>query len=109
MYSDNPPLDSIRESEGMTLRVALGAKPNFGERKSKQIIVNSPILSSSDMKSIMCQDDTPVQVFPTLFEPIYDDCEANEKSLIDKIENLWDLLKPLGTMEVLSSWRFRCL
>ena len=89
----NPPLDSIRESEGMTLRVALGAKPNFGERKSKQIIVNSPILSPSDMNSIMSQDDTPIKVFPMLFEPVYDDCEANEKSLIDKIENLCESIE----------------
>ena len=81
------------ESEGMTLRVALGAKPNFGERKSKQIIVNSPILSPSDMNSIMSQDDTPIKVFPMLFEPVYDDCEANEKSLIDKIENLCESIE----------------
>ncbi|MCK8360305.1 hypothetical protein LXA11_17685, partial [Erwinia amylovora] len=26
----NPPLDSIREADGMTLRVALGAKPHLG-------------------------------------------------------------------------------
>ena len=35
----NPPLDSIRESDGMTLRVALGAKPTFSEYDSKQLII----------------------------------------------------------------------
>lgn len=37
----NPPLDSIREADGMTLRVALGAKPNSGAKKARQIVVRS--------------------------------------------------------------------
>jgi glutamate synthase (NADPH/NADH) large chain len=35
----NPPLDSIREADGMTLRVALGAKPNIGAKAARQIVV----------------------------------------------------------------------
>ena len=31
----NPPLDSFRESDGMTLRVALGAKPTFSEEQQQ--------------------------------------------------------------------------
>lgn len=38
----NPPLDSIREADGMTLRVALGAKPNSGAQPAPQIVVPSP-------------------------------------------------------------------
>ena len=36
----NPPLDSIREADGMTLRVALGAKPNSGARPAPQIMIH---------------------------------------------------------------------
>ena len=48
----NPPLDSIREADGMTLRVALGAKPNSGAQSAPQIVVPSPILSHLDMLRI---------------------------------------------------------
>ena len=40
----NPPLDSLRESDGMSLRVALGAKPTFALEHSKQLAIASPIL-----------------------------------------------------------------
>lgn len=41
----NPPLDSIREADGMTLRVSLGGKPYFVDNKtSKQVVLDSPIL-----------------------------------------------------------------
>ncbi len=36
----NPPLDSIREADGMTLRVALGAKPNSGATPAPQIMID---------------------------------------------------------------------
>ena len=48
----NPPLDSIREADGMTLRVALGEKPHLGQSRSQQIVVNSPVLRMSDV--LMC-------------------------------------------------------
>ena len=86
----NPPLDSIRESEGMTLRVALGAKPNFGKQKGRQIIVNSPILNNVQMNNIMSQTETPVKIFEMLYSPIHNDSDANQSSLINKIETICD-------------------
>ena len=45
----NPPLDSVREADGMTLRVALGAKPDRPDSPAvtsagRQITVDTPIL-----------------------------------------------------------------
>ncbi|PIE15062.1 MAG: glutamate synthase large subunit [Rhodobacterales bacterium] len=84
----NPPLDSIRESEGMTLRVALGEKPHGGPTGSPQIVVNSPILKMTEILRIKAQDKTPWARFDMLYSPIFDDPKANEKALTDAIDAL---------------------
>ncbi len=76
----NPPLDSIREAEGMTLRVALGTKPNIGAKAGRQIVIQSPILSHSQMLSIGAQQEAPVGHFPMLYEPVFGDVSANEEA-----------------------------
>jgi glutamate synthase (NADPH/NADH) large chain len=86
----NPPLDSIREAEGMTLRVALGAKPNIGGKAGRQIVIQSPILDHSQMLSIGAQTETPVGRFPMLYEPVFGDVSANEKSLVSSIDGICD-------------------
>ncbi|MEM1036948.1 MAG: glutamate synthase-related protein [Pseudomonadota bacterium] len=86
----NPPLDSIREADGMTLRVALGEKPHQGLTGRKQIIVESPILRMGEILKIKSQTDTPWQSFDMLFEPVFDDAEANESALVDAINALSD-------------------
>lgn len=55
----NPPRDSIREADGVTLRVALGGKPHLGQARSLQIVVNSPVPGLSDMRKIKTQTITP--------------------------------------------------
>ncbi|MEM9138610.1 MAG: glutamate synthase central domain-containing protein, partial [Pseudomonadota bacterium] len=82
----NPPLDSIREADGMTLRVALGEKPHLGQSRSRQIVVNSPVLRMSDMLKIKAQNDTPWDRFDTLFAPVFGDAKANEAALVDAID-----------------------
>ncbi|MBT6028285.1 MAG: glutamate synthase large subunit [Porticoccaceae bacterium] len=86
----NPPLDSIREAEGMTLRVALGTKPNIGAKAGRQIVVQSPILSHSQMLSIGAQKETPVGHFPMLYEPVFGNMSANEESLVNAIDGICD-------------------
>lgn len=81
----NPPLDSIRESDGMTLRVALGEKPHLGQSRSRQIVVNSPVLLMTDMLKIKAQDATPWALFDTLYMPVFDDGPGNEASLVEAI------------------------
>ncbi len=48
----NPPLDSLRERDGMTLRVTLGGKPHFKRHDNKQLVLESPILLPQDIVSI---------------------------------------------------------
>lgn len=84
----NPPLDSIREADGMTLRVALGAKPNIGAKTARQIVVRSPILTHLDMLKIREQAETPVRRFEMLYTPVPGDASANEKALEDAVSAL---------------------
>ncbi len=82
----NPPLDSIREADGMTLRVALGEKPHFGQSRSRQIVVNSPVLRMADMLKIKVQKHTPWDRFDILYEPVFGGAAANEKAIVEGID-----------------------
>ncbi|PID45680.1 MAG: glutamate synthase large subunit [Proteobacteria bacterium] len=86
----NPSLDSIRESDGMTLRVALGTKPYKKHQKTRQIVVNSPILSMTDMLKIRSRDIVTNQSFDIFYRPDYDNAEANEAALIAAIDGICD-------------------
>ncbi|HEY0274848.1 MAG TPA: glutamate synthase-related protein, partial [Paenirhodobacter sp.] len=84
----NPPLDSIREADGMTLRVALGAKPNIGAQAARQIVVDSPILTHLDMLRLREQRETPMQRFEMLYEPVFGDGAANQAALTGAIDRI---------------------
>ena len=88
----NPPLDSIREVDGMTLRVALGAKPHLGRSKGKQIVVPTPILTHLDMLQLREQDVAPYQRFDMLYTPVIGTDSisraANENALEQAIDDL---------------------
>ncbi|MEM6779826.1 MAG: glutamate synthase-related protein, partial [Planctomycetota bacterium] len=84
----NPPLDSIREKDGMTLRVALGEKPHLGKSRSRQIVVNSPVLRMSEILKIKGQDETPWACFDVLYSPVMDDARGNESALISAIDDV---------------------
>ncbi|MEL7300641.1 MAG: glutamate synthase-related protein [Pseudomonadota bacterium] len=84
----NPPLDSIREADGMTLRVALGEKPHMGKSRSRQIVVNTPILRMSDMLKIKKQEHTPWDRFDILYGPAFNDAAANERALTEAVDQV---------------------
>lgn len=91
----NPPLDSIREADGMTFRVALGAKPDGRDTEdprepTHQIIVESPILSHLDMLRLREQNLVPLRRFDLLYEPVAGDPDANADSLTDALDRLCD-------------------
>ena len=86
----NPPLDSIREADGMTLRVALGAKPNSGGTPAPQIMIKTPILTHLDMLKIRDQKQTPVRRFGARYRTIATDGEANAQALVHGIDTLCD-------------------
>ncbi len=77
----NPPLDSLRESDGMTLRVALGAKPTFAESHSKQLIIESPILQRTQLEQIRRQTQVKTVTLDMLYRPDFDDSEKNAAQL----------------------------
>ncbi len=77
----NPPLDSIRESDGMTLRVALGAKPNFSALPSKQLVIDSPILHRHQLEQIRRQTAVSTLTLAMLYTPDFSDARANEAAL----------------------------
>jgi glutamate synthase (NADPH) large chain len=83
----NPPLDSIREKDGMTLRVSLGAKPNFSESDSKQIVIQNPFITVSELSSIRAQEDLATRTIDFLFTPSKDplENEANLNTAIDQL------------------------
>ncbi len=84
----NPPLDSLRESDGMTLRVALGAKPTFAEHDSRQLIIESPILQRTKLQQIRNQNTVSHCTLEMLYSPYYDHVENNEKSLLSAVTEL---------------------
>ncbi|MGV3549353.1 glutamate synthase-related protein [Rhizobium sp.] len=95
----NPPLDSIREADGMTLRVALGAKPNSGAKRARQIVVRSPVLTHLDMIKIREQSETPVRRFEMLFSPVLGNAGANEAALEAAISSLADAVEAFAAEE----------
>ena len=84
----NPPLDSIRESDGMTLRVALGTKAGIKKNSYPQIIVDSPVLSQLEMAKIANQDTTPIVFFDILYTPDYKNKKKNENNIVQQIKIL---------------------
>lgn len=77
----NPPLDSIRESDGMTLRVALGAKPNFSDESTRQLIIDSPILQRTQLAQIRSQTEVSSLTLDALYTPDFNDAKTNADHL----------------------------
>ncbi|NRA24344.1 MAG: glutamate synthase large subunit, partial [Oleispira sp.] len=103
----NPPLDSIREADGMSLRVALGGKPNFspkvGPDGTQQLVIPSPILQPQQLEQIKAQTALRMETVSTLYEANHNDAAANELALSTALErvcshvealarNRWDII-----------------
>ena len=106
----NPPLDSIREADGMTLRVALGAKPHLGRSKGRQIIVPTPILTHLDMLQLREQDVAPYARFEMLYTPVIgndsdrrqQNADALEQAIDDLAQQVVDFAREQGGIAVLT-------
>ncbi|CCN81080.1 putative glutamate synthase [Vibrio nigripulchritudo SFn27] len=86
----NPPLDSLRESDGMTLRVALGAKPGFSPQDTVQLVLQSPVLQPQQLEQIQNQDRIEVATFDALYSPTLNSREDNAKRVEEAIIALCD-------------------
>lgn len=95
----NPPLDSIRESDGMTLRLSLGSKKKVNHNNFPQITLNSPVLCFSDILRIKNQKATPVKSFDILFESKASSQLDSQNILIESIEKLCRDIKEFALKE----------
>ena len=93
----NPPLDSLRESDGMTLRVALGAKPTFSEHDSRQLVIESPILQRTQLEQIRRQSAVSHTTIDILYAPDYDNAEKNETTLLLAVEAICQQVETAAT------------
>ncbi|GAB2637047.1 glutamate synthase-related protein [Vibrio panuliri] len=84
----NPPLDSLRESDGMTLRVALGAKPNFSPRDTVQLVLESPIIQPQQLQQVLQQQRIKVTTIDTLFTPTINNRDDNTQRVKDAVEQV---------------------
>ena len=98
----NPPLDSVREIQGMSLKVALGSKPDFGRENSLQIILNSPVLTPNHLNRLKAQKHAYFKQISILFTPSYD-VETNQKNLKKALDNLCTQVESLvrGGVEII--------
>ena len=83
----NPPLDSIREGDGMTLRVALGPKPHYVARKTLQLLLESPILLPQELGVIRRSGEKGtfrVETIATCYA-IHENASKNARSLHDAV------------------------
>ena len=84
----NPPLDPIRESDGMTLRMALGPKVNLKTDMVPQIVLDSPILQEKELNVLKNQKLLPVECFDFTYKPNYKNSKENEKALVIALKKL---------------------
>ncbi|NMD55508.1 MULTISPECIES: glutamate synthase-related protein [Tsukamurella] len=87
----NPPLDSIREADAMSMRVALGNSEHG--HADPQIVVSTPILGHLDMVKLRDQRLTPVQHFDLLYRPDPEDAAGNADAVLTAIEDLCDRIE----------------
>tara|TARA_B100000809_G_scaffold266931_2_gene333201 strand:- start:5569 stop:10977 length:5409 start_codon:yes stop_codon:yes gene_type:complete len=91
----NPPLDSIREADGMTLRVALGRKPNFSDGTTKQLIIESPILQPQQLLQISKFEGIKVATLDGLFKIDSEKNENNKGIIKEAIASVCDEVEKL--------------
>lgn len=92
----NPPLDSIREADGMTLRVSLGRKPNFSDGSTKQLVIPSPIIQPQQLLQIFQQNTLNVATVDIFYKPDFSNAKNNEESLLKAIEDVCDKVEQLS-------------
>lgn len=88
----NPPLDSLRETDGMTLRVTLGGKPFFSQYNHRQLVLDSPVLQPQQLLQIH-EAGQQGQLGVALIETVYPyeagkalaDYEADLQTTLDSV------------------------
>ena len=89
----NPPLDSLRESDGMTLRVALGAKLTFADENNQQLVINSPVLQRTQLEQIRQQSKVSVITIEALYSPVANNPQQNQNNLEQALKSCCDAIE----------------
>ncbi|MFT3663010.1 MAG: glutamate synthase-related protein [Gordonia sp. (in: high G+C Gram-positive bacteria)] len=93
----NPPLDSIREADAMSMRVALGLRPQVfasartrggATDRSRQIVLTSPVISADQLTALTAQRQVPISEFDATMPVGADGIEA--ASLAAAVDALCD-------------------
>ncbi|AZG44760.1 glutamate synthase-related protein [Gordonia insulae] len=107
----NPPLDSIREADGMSLRVALGARPGTAPDAgagTRQIVLRTPILRAAELDRLYTQTESPIRRFDACYpiDPTDAGGDEDRSSLVAAIDRLGDEIvdfaETLGGIAVVS-------
>ncbi len=91
----NPPLDSIREADGMTLRVVLGRKPNFSDGTTKQLVIASPILQPQQLLQIHNSTALKVATVDGLYAIDTNDIDKNHEIIKAAVNSVCDEVETL--------------
>ncbi len=95
----NPPLDSIREADGMTLRVSLGSKPHFCDTDFKQISLESPVLQPQQLLQIEQAGEAgtlSVAKISTLYTPDTNNVAQNQANINAAVAKVCDEAEALA-------------
>ncbi len=99
----NPPLDSIREADGMTLRVSLGSKPYFCDTPFPQLTLKSPIIQPQQLLQIEKAGITgklSVGKVSTLFTPNFDNEAVNQENIKQALSQVCDSVEALARKKI---------
>lgn len=83
----NPPLDSIRESDGMTTHVSIGANGMFVEGDPIKIMLETPVINVADLMKIRHQDKVNVITLEALY-PLGETLEDTRENFVSAVEDL---------------------
>ncbi len=99
----NPPLDSIREADGMTLRVSLGSKPYFCDTAFPQLTLTSPVLQPQQLMQIEKAGITgklSVARVDSLFTPSFGNEALNQANIKLSLNKLCDEVEDLARKKI---------
>ncbi|MEM9897058.1 MAG: glutamate synthase-related protein, partial [Bacteroidota bacterium] len=86
----NPPLDSIREADGMTMQIALGRSPVFQTNGGKQLLLDSPILQPHQFLKIRKTSHLDISVLDATYPVDLTDNNRNQELLKEAVEHICD-------------------
>ncbi|MEM6642320.1 MAG: glutamate synthase-related protein [Bacteroidota bacterium] len=89
----NPPLDSIREADGMTIKVSLGRNPHFQKNSGKQLVIESPVLQPNQLLQIEAAETLEIKKIDATYNVDTENRENNKTQLKSAVHKICDLVE----------------